>query len=405
MRVSRLASATVAALLLQLFTHAAAPPRLAPLDEAQWDAEQRALVMRFQEPEGVGNDLRIYVRHPVMLENIAPFERYISNASTLSPRHRELLILRTAWLCRSEYVWAHHAPRARQAGVTSAELARIGRADTAGWAPFEADLLRAADQLHDSAFVDDATWAALAAQYDPQHLMDAVFTAAEFTLVSEMANSLHVPLEASVKDSLPAAGQRQVIRNEERLIGRNPRITPLDPDPSTWTPEVRAWLQRNGSGRRVANVYRTYARHLPMDKPRTLLSEHIRQTSTLPAKARELLIMRIGFLCRSEYEWAAHAPAGRRAGMTEAEIQRVINGPDGGGNAVDDALLRATGELYRNDVISDSTWKDLSAAFDPKQLLDILVTVGGYRGVSMALNSIGVQLEPNAVRFPETAAH
>ena len=90
--------------------------------------------------------------------------------------------------------------------------------------------------------------------------------------------------------------------------------------------------------------------------------------------------------------------------MTEAEVQRVVNGPDGGGSAVDDALLRATDELYRDDVISDRTWKDLSGAFDTKQLLDILVTVGGYRGVSMALNTIGVQLEPDAVRFPSSPA-
>jgi alkylhydroperoxidase family enzyme len=114
-----------------------------------------------------------------------------------------------------------------------------------------------------------------------------------------------------------------------------------------------------------------------------------------------MLIMRIGLLCRSEYEWAAHAPAGRRTGMTEEDLQRIVTGPDaGGGAALDVALLRAVDELYRDDVVSDKTWSVLAASLDTKQLLDVLTTAGGYRMVSMALNSFGVQLEPGAVRFP-----
>jgi 4-carboxymuconolactone decarboxylase len=137
-----------------------------------------------------------------------------------------------------------------------------------------------------------------------------------------------------------------------------------------------------------------------MDQPRTLVSEHIRQTSTLPPRTRELLIMRIGLLCRSEYEWAAHAPAGRRTGMTEADVQRIVAGSGTGGDPLEAALLRAVDELYGDDVVSDRTWSVLAASLDSKQMLDVLITIGGYRMVSMALNSFGVQLEPGAVRFP-----
>ena len=130
------------------------------------------------------------------------------------------------------------------------------------------------------------------------------------------------------------------------------------------------------------------------------MSEHIRQRSTLSPVIRELLIMRIGWLCRSEYEWAAHAPAGRRAGMTEGDVQHVIAGPGSGADALTDALLRASDELYRDDVISDATWSALASRLDAKQLLDVLTTTGGYRMVSMALNTLGVQLEPGAERLP-----
>ena len=154
----------------------------------------------------------------------------------------------------------------------------------------------------------------------------------------------------------------------------------------------------------MAAIYRTYAHHLTMDIPRTAVSEHIRQRSTLSPLIREMLIMRIGWLCRSEYEWAAHAPAGRRAGMSEADVQRVIAGPGSGADALTDALLRASDELFHDDVISDATWNALASRLDAKQLLDVLTTSGGYRMVSMALNTLGVQLEPGAVRFPVSAS-
>jgi alkylhydroperoxidase family enzyme len=86
--------------------------------------------------------------------------------------------------------------------------------------------------------------------------------------------------------------------------------------------------------------------------------------------------------------------------MTDADIQRIVEGPDAGGDPVEVALLRAVDALHRDDVISDATWNELAATFDSRQLLDVLVAAGGYRMVSMALNTFGVQLEPGAERFP-----
>jgi 4-carboxymuconolactone decarboxylase len=381
-------------------------PRIPRVAEKDWSGAQRSIVTRFGAGGHADNDLATYLVHPVLAENIMPFERYISNESTLSPRHREILILRTAWLCRSEYVWAHHAGAARTAGMSADELARIARgAEAPGWDSFEAALIRAADELHVSAFVSDGTWSALTARYNTPELMDAIFTVAEFTMVAGTLNSIGVPVEDRFTERLPrdVPHQTATVRNDERLIGKAARITPLEP--SEWSPEVRQWLDRSGSGRPVAAIYRTYARHLPMDQPRTRVSEHIRQTSTLTARQRELLIMRIGLLCRSEYEWAAHAPAGRRAGMSEEDVQRIVKGPDsGGGTPLELALLRAVDELYQRDQVSDTAWAALASELDARQLLDVLITTGGYRMVSMALNTLGVQLEPNAVRFPPLPA-
>ena len=391
---------SLAALMIQAPV-GGAEPRLAPVPESEWTDAQRAIVARFGPAGRTTSALRIYLHHPVLAENILPFEQYISNESTLAPRHRELLILRTAWLSRSEYIWAQHAGSARKAGMTSAELTRIARRpDGPGWDPFEAALLRATDELYVDSFVSDRTWSTLTARYDTRQAMDAVFTVAEFTMLAGAVNSVGASVDDNLQDRFPSGIPYAVsaARTNERLIGKPARVAPLEP--GEWSPEVRQWLDRYNGGRSVAGIYRTYARHLAMDRPRTRVSEHIRQQSTLSARIRELLIIRIGVLCRSEYEWAAHAPAGRRLGMTDADIRRIVEGPGAGGDPIETALLRAVDELHRDSVVSDSTWRELAAVFDSRQLLDILITTGGYRMVSMALNTLGVQLESGAERFP-----
>src|ERR1700722_9523204 len=207
-----------------------APPRISPLPESSFTDTDRQIVAKFGQGGKAPNDLLTYLNHPVLASNLMPFERYIASESTLSPRHRELLILRTASLCRSDYVWAHHAPAARTAGITADELIRIDKGpDAPGWQPFDAALLRAADELHVSAFVSDATWTQLAAQYDTHQLMDAVFTVAEFTMVSDTLNSVRVQVEDRYKDRPPGAlSPATVTRSDERLVGKEPRIAPLE---------------------------------------------------------------------------------------------------------------------------------------------------------------------------------
>jgi hypothetical protein len=71
-----------------------------------------------------------------------------------------------------------------------------------------------------------------------------------------------------------------------------------------------------------------------------------------------------------------------------------------GWSAADTAIVRAADELYADDTISNATWTALDEQFDEKQLLDVLITTGGYRMVSMVLNSFGVPAEPNSEAFP-----
>jgi alkylhydroperoxidase family enzyme len=120
--------------------------------------------------------------------------------STISPRERELLILRTGWNCRAEYEWGQHVLIGKQVGITDDEIDRITRGpDAPGWDPFDATLLRAADELHRDSRIGDATWSALGARYDTQQMIDVVFAVGQYTMVSMALNSLEVQLDEGIE--------------------------------------------------------------------------------------------------------------------------------------------------------------------------------------------------------------
>jgi 4-carboxymuconolactone decarboxylase len=370
-----------------------AAPRIAPLADRELTDQHRAIIASYVRGGVTTNDIRTLLNHPDSLPGVMPFWNYIAFESTLSPHDRAVLMMRTAWLSDSSYLWAKYWNSA--AGLTSADIARLTSPTVTGTA-FDEVLVRMADGLHRRSFVDDETWSALKAKYETEQLMDAVFTVAETSMLAAVVNSLRVPLDAGfstggVVMATPPAG------NRDHPVLATPRIPPLEQ--TFWTGELRALLDPDATGRPIAAVYRTFANHPALYRPRQDLSEYIRLKATLPGRARELAILRIGYLCASEYEWAAHAPAGRAAGLTTDEVGRIANGSTGWGGA-DAAILDAVDELFARDMVSDGTWARLAVSFDRRQLIDLLITAGGYRMVSMALNTFGVPLETGSERMP-----
>ena len=191
-------------------------------------------------------------------------------------------------------------------------------------------------------------------------------------------------------------------------MSASPRIPPL-PE-SQWDPEIVEVFGRGGGadapgGGRVLNIFRTLAHHPKLLRRWTVFGNHVLFKSTLPPRERELVILRIGWLCRSQYEWGQHVRIGRQAGLSDEEIKRIPIGAEAKGwNDADADLLRATDELHHDSRISDATWSRLAARYDTQQMLDLLFAVGQYTLVSMVLNSCGVQLDPGVDGFPAGAA-
>lgn len=174
-----------------------------------------------------------------------------------------------------------------------------------------------------------------------------------------------------------------------------PRVDPLEDD------ELDADIRARFEGAPMLNIFRTLAHHPKLLKRWLVFGNHVLAKSTLPPRERELVILRIGWLCRAGYEWGQHAQIGRTAGLSDQEIERITRGPDAEGwSDAERALLRATDELHGDSFISDETWAALSEHLEIQQIMDLIFAVGQYQIVSMALNSLGVQPEPGLPELP-----
>ena len=173
-----------------------------------------------------------------------------------------------------------------------------------------------------------------------------------------------------------------------------PRLEPLDP--ATLDDDTRRYVPGD-----ALNIFRTLAHHPKLLKRWLVFGAHVLSKSTLPARERELAILRTGWRCRAEYEFGQHTSIGRDAGISGEEI-RALTRPlaDHDWSDRDRALLDAVDELHDDQCISDETWARLQRDWDEQQLLDLIFSVGQYTLVSMALNSLGVELDEGVPGFP-----
>ena len=175
-----------------------------------------------------------------------------------------------------------------------------------------------------------------------------------------------------------------------------PRLAPLSVE--EMDPEVRVSF-RDGP---MLNIFRTLAHHPKLMKRWLVFGNHVLAKNSLSPRDRELAILRVGWLCRAEYEFSQHTGIALDCGVEQREIERVTEGPEASGwNDRERALLAATDELVSDAFVTDETWKALGSFYSKEQLLDLVFTVGQYNLVSMALNTLGVQLEDGAPGFPE----
>lgn len=180
-------------------THVPSTPRLEPVRAEDADGQTRELLAGVGTGDGfAANIFATLVRHPGLFRKWLPFGGKLLSGK-LPARERELLILRTGWNCGADYEWGQHVVLARQAGVTDDEIARLKDGpDHPGWEPFDATLLRAADELHTGSCIGDETWTALSERYDEKQLIEVPMLVGHYHMVAFSLNTLGVQREPGV---------------------------------------------------------------------------------------------------------------------------------------------------------------------------------------------------------------
>jgi 4-carboxymuconolactone decarboxylase len=194
-------------------------PRIPPLlppdwNEAVMDAlsafpSGRDFVMKGWKEGGQGvrgmHGLGLTLHYPALSKAFLTFNNHVATGSTLSRRIREILILRISWLRRAEYEFIQHVVLGRRAGLSDEDIERISFGpDAPGWAdPVDADLVRAVDELHEHACIQDATWARLSAHLNRDQLMDLVFCVGCYDLLAMVFKTFGAQLEEGVEGLSP----------------------------------------------------------------------------------------------------------------------------------------------------------------------------------------------------------
>ncbi|MEO6093073.1 MAG: carboxymuconolactone decarboxylase family protein [Novosphingobium sp.] len=178
--------------------------RIPNLPRDEWTDDAREVFSFWEGPnsweEGSqANSMMVMATHPDLGKATNVFGRHILITNTTAPRCRELIILRVAWLMKSEYEWHNHVGYALNLGMSLDEIAAIKDWRGAShWDEEDRAVLNAVDELLATNDLSDASWAALAKFYDKRQLMDFVYTVGHYVTTAWAFTTFRVPLEAHV---------------------------------------------------------------------------------------------------------------------------------------------------------------------------------------------------------------
>jgi len=187
-----------------------------------------------------------------------------------------------------------------------------------------------------------------------------------------------------------------IAARERHVVGDGPRIVPrpnaeIDQAAFDLVNQVRAGAGA-GPTTDMPEYMRIMIKHRALFEPNMVMGDTL-YNGTLPARERELAILRCGLLCRAPFEWGEHVRIGQRVGLTPEEVNRVLEGSSAPGwNELDRAVLRGTEELIADHALSDETWTVFAKYWDEQQLIEFPFMVGQYVAIAYVQNTLRVPL-------------
>ncbi len=191
---------------------------------------------------------------------------------------------------------------------------------------------------------------------------------------------------------------KRIAEREAQVIGTGPRIAALED--SEMSGEARRIVDAvrasagAGPAAEVPDYMRTIAKHPGLFRSQ-MDTGKLFFNGLIPARERELAVLRIGWLAGAPYEWGEHVKIAQRYGVSPEEIEHAIAGSSAPGwTAHEAAILRGVEELIADFAIGGETWDVLAQSWDEAQMLEFPAMVGQYVAIAFIQNSIRTRLAP-----------
>lgn len=140
------------------------------------------------------------------------------------------------------------------------------------------------------------------------------------------------------------------------------------------------------------NLFLTFGRHRGLFRGWLRFAGRMMPRGTLPRRETELVILRVAHTCDCAYEFEHHVRLGRRAGVGESDVARVVAGPQAEGWSVRErVLLTAADELLAREDLSDATWAALREHLDERRTIELLLLVGHYRMLAGFITTLRIE--------------
>ncbi|PEQ12907.1 hypothetical protein B2G71_08680 [Novosphingobium sp. PC22D] len=188
-----------------------------------------------------------------------------------------------------------------------------------------------------------------------------------------------------------------IAARQAQVVGAGPRLEPLPGDALDQQAidlilNVRASAGA-GAMDEVPEFMRTVVRNPELFRAQMDIG-NVFYNGRIPAREREIAVLRIAWLCGAPYEWGQHVAIARRCGVSDAEIARAKLGSAAEGwSAHDAAIVRGVEELIADKTLGDATWDQLAATWDEAQLVEFPALVGQYVSIAYVQNTLRIRLD------------
>jgi len=177
------------------------PQRIEPLRPEEFDDDALKMVLELRSSFGAGQMdevpevMRLMLRAPGLFRAQMQASIELVGKGAISPRERELAILRCGWLCRAPYEWGEHVNISKRVGITSEEIERVAQGSSApGWTEHEAAILKAVEEMLSDQYTTDETWATLSKSWTDRQLMELPILIGAYFMTAIQQNSIRVRL-------------------------------------------------------------------------------------------------------------------------------------------------------------------------------------------------------------------